>query len=276
MNDWEKNKVQLNYGYQECEDGIYHAFTLEDSERIGDPEETAKVLAELLDTTPDDDRFGWNSMFLELPRKTIERFRERGRQELLAKVTLTSQPETPSCFYVRKIGSDAIDTVEVGSWEEGLQLLKDYYKKILDEKGEPCAGYDMEFDEKDGSFLYTDEEYYQTAFIIRSNDFTGARHTIEQIRRLASEVDTFANCYEYELQNMDGVYGTTEKIRDLADMLEREISVRAQAGVEKTYVDLLNELKTTLGADTRMPAEEKSKATYFMDKLAQVLSPYSE
>ena len=276
MKDYLKNKVNLNYGYQEGEDGIYHSFTLEDPDHITDEDETAKNLAELLDTTPDDDRFGWNNMFVELPKETIARIRTEGQMELLQKISLPPMPEKPSCFYVRKIGSDAIDTVEAGSWEEGLQLLKDYYKKILDEKGEPCAGYDMEFDEKDGSFLYTDEEYYQTAFIIRSNDFTGARHTIEQIRRLASEVDTFANCYEYELQNMDGVYGTTEKIRDLADMLEREISVRAQAGVEKTYVDLLNELKTTLGADTRMPAEEKSKATYFMDKLAQVLSPYSE
>ena len=276
MNDWEKNKVQLNYGYQECEDGIYHAFTLEDPERIGDPEETAKVLAELLDTTPDDDRFAWNSMFLELPRETIERFREEGRRELLAKVTLTPQPETPSCFYVRKIGSNAIETVEVGSREEGLQLLKDYYQEILDDRGEPCAGYDAEFDEKDGSFLYTDEEYYQTAFIIRSNDYTGPRHTIEQIRRLASEVDTFANCYEYELQDMQGVYDTTDKICRLADRLEHEITVQDQLAGEKNYLGLLSEIGKKLSADGRLPDADLTKATYFMDKLAQVLSPYSE
>lgn len=276
MYDWEKNKVQLNYGYQECEDGIYHAFTLEDPEQIRDSDETAKVLAELLDTTPDDDRFGWNSMFLELPRKTIDCFRERGRQELLAKVTLTPQSETPSCFYVRKIGSDAIDTVEVGSWEEGLQLLKDYYKKILDEKGEPCAGYDMEFDENDGSFLYTDEEYYQTAFIIQSNDFTGARYTIEQIRRLASEVDTFANCYEYELQDMQGVYDTTDKICRLADQLEQEIAVQDQLAGEKTYPGLLSEIGRKLSADGRMSDSELTKATYLLDELEQILSAYSE
>ncbi len=276
MNDWEKNKVQLNYGYQECEDGIYHAFTLEDPERIGDPEETAKVLAELLDTTPDDDRFAWNSMFLELPRETIERFREEGRRELLAKVTLTPQPETPSCFYVRKIGSNAIETVEVGSREEGLQLLKDYYQEILDDRGEPCAGYDAEFDEKDGSFLYTDEEYYQTAFIIRSNDYTGPRHTIEQIRRLASEVDTFANCYEYELQDMQGVYDTTDKICRLADRLEHEITVQDQLAGEKNYLGLLSEIGKKLSADGRLSDADLTKATYFMDKLAQVLSPYSE
>ena len=276
MKDYLKNKVNLNYGYQEGEDGIYHSFTLEDPDHITDEDETAKNLAELLDTTPDDDRFGWNNMFVELPKETIARIRTEGQMELLQKISLPPMPEKPSCFYVRKIGSDAIDTVEAGSWEEGLQLLKDYYKKILDEKGEPCAGYDMEFDEKDGSFLYTDEEYYQTAFIIRSNDFTGARHTIEQIRRLASEVDTFANCYEYELQDMQGVYDTTDKICRLADQLEQEIAVQDQLAGEKTYPGLLSEIGRKLSADGRMSDSELTKATYLLDELEQILSAYSE
>ena len=190
--------------------------------------------------------------------------------------SLPPMPEKPSCFYVRKIGSNAIETVEVGSREEGLQLLKDYYQEILDDRGEPCAGYDAEFDEKDGSFLYTDEEYYQTAFIIRSNDYTGPRHTIEQIRRLASEVDTFANCYEYELQDMQGVYDTTDKICRLADRLEHEITVQDQLAGEKNYLGLLSEIGKKLSADGRLPDADLTKATYFMDKLAQVLSPYSE
>lgn len=276
MKDYLKNKVNLNYGYQEGEDGIYHSFTLEDPDHITDEDETAKNLAELLDTKPDDDRFGWNNMFVELPKETIARIRTEGQMELLQKISLPPMPEKPSCFYVRKIGSDAIDTVEAGSWEEGLQLLKDYYKKILDEKGEPCAGYDMEFDEKEGSFLYTDEEYYQTAFIIRSNDFTGARHTIEQIRRLASEVDTFANCYEYELQDMQGVYDTTDKICRLADQLEQEIAVQDQLAGEKTYPGLLSEIGRKLSADGRMSDSELTKATYLLDELEQILSAYSE
>ena len=276
MNDWEKNKVQLNYGYQECEDGIYHSFILEDPEHIGDSDETAKTLAELLDTTPADDRFGWNSMFLALPKETIERFREKGRKELLSKVTLDPMPEKPSCFYVRKIGSDAIDTAEVGSWEEGMQLLKDYYKQILDDRGEPCAGYDTDFDEEGGEFFYSDEEYYQTAFIIRANDFSGPRHTIEQIRRLAFEVNDFATCYTYELQSMQEVFETTDKIAQLATRLEQEIAVQNPLAGEKNYLGLLSEIGKKLSADGSLSDADLTKATYFMDELALLLKPYSD
>ena len=263
MKDYLKNKVNLNYGYQEGEDGIYHSFTLEDPDHITDEDETAKNLAELLDTTPDDDRFGWNNMFVELPKETIARIRTEGQMELLQKISLPPMPEKPSCFYVRKIGSDAIDTVEAGSWEEALDILKDYFHEVLKDRGGVECVYEAEVDVKKGEFMITEEERFQFAFIIRSNDFTGPRHTIEQIRRMTKEADLFAQCYEYELQDMDGVYGTTEKIRDLADMLEREISVRSQAGVEMTYVDLLDELKTTLDADTQMPAEERARRTLF-------------
>ena len=71
-------QINLHYGYQECEDGIYHAFETSDIEDRTDSSEIAVTLAGLLDCTPEDDRFNWNSMHIALPEKTVERIRAEG------------------------------------------------------------------------------------------------------------------------------------------------------------------------------------------------------
>ena len=61
------HQIKLHYGYQECEDGIYHAFETSDIEECADSREVAARLAGLLDCTPNDESFNWNSMYVALP-----------------------------------------------------------------------------------------------------------------------------------------------------------------------------------------------------------------
>lgn len=76
-------QIELHYGYQECEDGIYHAFEASDIEERVDSREVAERLAGSLDCTPEDDRFDWNSMYIALPEKTVERIKQEGRSEMM-------------------------------------------------------------------------------------------------------------------------------------------------------------------------------------------------
>lgn len=76
-------QIELHYGYQECEEGIYHAFEASDIEDRVDCQEMVATLADLLDCTPEDDRFDWNSMYIALPEKTVERIKQEGRSEMM-------------------------------------------------------------------------------------------------------------------------------------------------------------------------------------------------
>ena len=76
-------QIELHYGYQECEDGIYHAFETSDIEECADSRDIAARLAGLLDCTPNDESFNWNSMYVALPEKTVERIRQEGRSEMM-------------------------------------------------------------------------------------------------------------------------------------------------------------------------------------------------
>lgn len=76
-------QIELHYGYQECEDGIYHAFETSDIEECTDSRDIAARLAGLLDCTPNDGSFNWNSMYIALPEKTVERIKQEGRSEMM-------------------------------------------------------------------------------------------------------------------------------------------------------------------------------------------------
>lgn len=75
-------QIHLFYGYEENEEGIYHSFY------AGDPdayhgEHIATMLADMLDISPDDDRFNWNSMYVNLPQPLIEKIKADGVREYL-------------------------------------------------------------------------------------------------------------------------------------------------------------------------------------------------
>lgn len=65
-------QVELFYGYQECEGGTYHAFEAVDLGKHNDESKIAEALAQLLDTTSDDERFNWNSMPIALPTELVK------------------------------------------------------------------------------------------------------------------------------------------------------------------------------------------------------------
>ena len=73
-------QINLFYGYEENECGIYHAFQDEDPDTFhGDG--MADVLADMLDISADDDNFNWNSMYISLPRSLIDKIKADGVRE---------------------------------------------------------------------------------------------------------------------------------------------------------------------------------------------------
>lgn len=70
--------VQLYYGYVESDEGIFHAFSAEDPINPPDSGNIADELAGLLDTVPEDTRFGWDCMDIRIPDSVVERIRKAG------------------------------------------------------------------------------------------------------------------------------------------------------------------------------------------------------
>lgn len=74
-------QIQLFYGWQETEEGVFHAFLTEEVDtKVNDAEMKAK-LAEMLDTTPGDQRFNWNVMPIALPEGLVEAIKAQGVKE---------------------------------------------------------------------------------------------------------------------------------------------------------------------------------------------------
>lgn len=81
MSNQKKYQAEIFYGYQECEDGIYHAFELTDPDTRKDEDDMAEKLADLLDTEPSDDRFDYDSMYVALPESLVERIKAEAIME---------------------------------------------------------------------------------------------------------------------------------------------------------------------------------------------------
>ena len=77
--------IKLHYGYERSHDTYetYHAFEVSDIEDVVDSDRMAAKLANMLDCTPDDEDFNWNSMYITLPEKTVERIKQEGRSEMM-------------------------------------------------------------------------------------------------------------------------------------------------------------------------------------------------
>lgn len=86
MDERKSYQVQLYYGFQETEDGIYHAFEATDPEGAPD-DKVPERLAELLDTTTSDDRFDYNLMPIRLPDSLVDRIRNEAVQEYMEYVS---------------------------------------------------------------------------------------------------------------------------------------------------------------------------------------------
>ena len=91
-------QINLHYGYQECEDGIYHAFEVSDIEDVVDSDQIAEKLADALDCTPDDERFNWNSMYIALPKQTVNRIEQKEHLEIMTRMLSDGPWRNDACM----------------------------------------------------------------------------------------------------------------------------------------------------------------------------------
>ena len=76
-----KYQIELFYGWEDGECGVYHAFKATDPDVEKDDDKIAMDLAEQLDREYDDDRFDCNSMYVDLPESLIKRIQEDAVRE---------------------------------------------------------------------------------------------------------------------------------------------------------------------------------------------------
>lgn len=79
-----EHQIKLYYGYQtgECYE-VYHAFEATDPAETADEDKMEIHLAELLETTPDDEDFDYGAMYIRLPEPVVNRIKAEGVQEHL-------------------------------------------------------------------------------------------------------------------------------------------------------------------------------------------------
>lgn len=95
-------RIELYYGYQECESGIYHAFDAVDPQGHHDDEKMAVKLSDTLVTTPDDANFHYNSMHILLPSSIVARIRADAVNDFLTSMAKNKDggdhiPEEADC-----------------------------------------------------------------------------------------------------------------------------------------------------------------------------------
>lgn len=74
-------QVKLFYGWEETENGTFHAFEAVDPNVEHDAEKISEELAEQLDRKVDDIAFDYNSMYVSLPDTLIQRIQEDAIRE---------------------------------------------------------------------------------------------------------------------------------------------------------------------------------------------------
>lgn len=79
-----KYYAELYYGYQETEEGIFHAFNLEDLDNLPDANHAAAKLAGLLDTTTKDERFNWDCMDVQLPDGLVAHIQQQAVRKAIS------------------------------------------------------------------------------------------------------------------------------------------------------------------------------------------------
>lgn len=78
-----KHKIELFYGCERGEEGVYHSFLTGDPDDHSDLETVEKALADMLSLDPDDQSFNWDSMYIDLPDSVVEKIKAEGVKEYL-------------------------------------------------------------------------------------------------------------------------------------------------------------------------------------------------
>lgn len=176
-------------------------------------------------------------------------------------------------YIVRLIGSEFIKRIECQNREEAVKELREAYD-TTNENHDNGSWFDENwFGEEEGEFKITGEEFFQHGIILAADTSTGCLHTVHQIAEAADEAATYANCYEYELQDMQGVYDKTSEIESLCDQLKSELA--AAKPFEESYMDILGKLTGALNGDATIPEDVRKKADLLLAQLQTLLFPYS-
>lgn len=176
-------------------------------------------------------------------------------------------------FIVRLIGSEYCKRIECSTLTAAKRELKKAYQTTLNNHDNGSWFDEVEFDDARGSFQIYGEEFYQDGAIIPANNYTGARHTVQEIKELADASDSYAACYQYELLEMQGVYDCNYEIQKLCDTLMKELAEKKP--VEETYLDTLGKLTGAVIDDATIPEDVRKKADLLLAQLETLIFPYS-
>lgn len=161
-------QINLFYGYEEGECGIYHAFEAADPDAEINEDAMEKRLAEMLQVEPQDDSFNWDSMYIALPDSVVERIKndaimqfragkEEGKKmeqtikEAICEFVENNYGEEPedACYNIEELSKAVASALsEVDSYKDKcLALLQrrfknasetfpdeqDFYQELLDD-----------------------------------------------------------------------------------------------------------------------------------------------
>ena len=80
-----KYYINLNYGYEQTESGIFHSFIALSPDMHVNDNKMETLLAIMLDADPVESNFDWNSTFVDLPDDLIEKIKQDAIKEYLEK-----------------------------------------------------------------------------------------------------------------------------------------------------------------------------------------------
>lgn len=81
-----KYYINLNYGYEQTEAGVFHSFVALSPEMSVRDDKMETLLAVMLDADPVESNFDWNSVYVDLPDDLIAKIKQDGVNEFLEKL----------------------------------------------------------------------------------------------------------------------------------------------------------------------------------------------
>ena len=139
-------QVNLFYGYEEGEDGIYHSFQAEDPDVLSDTDWIESHLADLLDSKPEDPGFNWNCMYIDLPESVVMKIRKDAVRDYLSRNAKTFFAETS---WNRE---DIEKAIEDQGYEASPEKIEEIWSEMVNGGGDKVvermceAGWDAIYD----------------------------------------------------------------------------------------------------------------------------------
>ncbi len=78
-----KYQIELFYGYEDGECGIWHSFESHDPDAQTDGDEVKERLADSLDISSDSVDFNYDSMYIDLPESLVKKIKDDAVKEYM-------------------------------------------------------------------------------------------------------------------------------------------------------------------------------------------------